>query len=314
MDANAKPICDGRQPLPRLPRMLRRQYVKLCDLPDFDDPQLRRMIGEMAPARTPEEQVHRKNWEWAMLGLYLEESGVLTEDAEALGVAAGQEPPLFWLANRVKRMVATDIYGDGAFAGREAEATMLTDPVALAPFPYREDRLEVRHMDALALDFPNESFDVVFCMSSIEHFGGPEAARRAVLGMARVLRPGGRLVITTECLVGHHLIDSPKLQYAIRLATLGRRCSNVTPTKRVTDTFTAGEIDRHIVEPLAQAHAALEQPADLSFSDRSRENVIHWGPGNELRPATGAPYPHILLQAVGSPWTSMFLAFQKGEE
>ena len=50
---------------------------------------------------------------------------------------------------------------------------MLTDPASHAPFPYREDRLEVVYADARELPFPDESFDVVFSLSSIEHFGGP---------------------------------------------------------------------------------------------------------------------------------------------
>jgi hypothetical protein len=61
---------------------------------------------------------------------------------------------LYWLANRIGRVVATDIYGQGDFAHREAAATMLSDPGALAPYPYREDRLEVREMNALDLPFP----------------------------------------------------------------------------------------------------------------------------------------------------------------
>jgi SAM-dependent methyltransferase len=297
--------------LPTLPRVPGRQFVKLCDAPDFDDPQLRAMIEQMIPGRPPEEQVHRKYWEWAMVGLFLEDAGVLGEHAEALAVAAGQEPPLFWLANRIGRMVATDIYGEGSFSDREASASMLTDPVALAPFPYRQDHLEVRHMDALHLDYPDASFDIVFCLSSIEHFGGPEAARSAMLQMGRVVRPGGHLVVTTECLVGHHPLDSPKVQLAIRVATLGRRCGNATLTNRVIDAFTPEELDRWVVRPLAEAGLALVQPLDLSFSERSRENVTRWGAGNELIPATGSFHPHILLQAAGSPWTSVFLAFAR---
>ena len=40
--------------------MLRRQYAKLCDLPDFEDPDLRARIRDIAP-RPEEEELHRKN-------------------------------------------------------------------------------------------------------------------------------------------------------------------------------------------------------------------------------------------------------------
>ncbi|TMK98964.1 MAG: class I SAM-dependent methyltransferase [Actinobacteria bacterium] len=288
---------------------LSRQYVKLCDLPDFDDPQFRARLREIVAAGyEPREELRRKFWEYAMLGLYLDEVGALREDAEALAVAAGHEEPLFWLVNRISRVVAIDLYGEGSFAEREADASMLTDPKAYAPYPYREDRLSVKRMNALELAFPDESFDIVFSLSSIEHFGGPKEVERAAREMSRVLRPDGHLIIVTECLLTHHPLDWAPLQYVIRLATLGRRCPKVTPRKRVTDTFTAGEIERFIVRPTG---LKLVQPLDTRVSTESFVNLTRWvGPG-ELHPTTGDRWPHILLKAHGAPWTSAFLALSK---
>ena len=288
---------------------LSRQFVKLCDLPDFEDPKLRAKLREIiAPGAMPHEELRRKYWEYAMLGLYLAEVGALREDAEALAVAAGHEEPLYWLANRMRRVLATDIYGEGEFSYREAAASMLTDPQAFAPYPYREDHLEVRSMNALALDLPDESFDVVFSLSSIEHFGEPAAIATAAREMARVLRPGGHLVIVTECLVGRHPLDPPLVQYAIRLVTLGRRCRAATPRQRVIDAFTARELERDVIGPTG---LRLVQPLDETVSPQTFENLIHWVGAGELHPRTGDPYPHILLKAHGSPWTSAFLAFHK---
>lgn len=291
------------------PSALSRQYVKLCDLPDFDDPGLRACLRQIiAPVQDPVTELHRKYWEYAMLGLYLEEVGALTEDAEALAVGAGHEEPLFWVANRVGRMVATDIYGAGGFAYREADSSMLNDPRAFAPYPYREDHLEVRSMNALDLDFADSSFDIVFTLSSIEHFGGPNDIKRAASEMARVLRPGGHLVIVTECLIANHPLDWPALQFAIRLATLGRRCSTATPRHRLLDMFTPHELQRLIVEPTG---LKLVQPLDTHVSPQSFDNLIHWGDDGSRRPATGNEFPHVLLQARGAPWTSVFLAFHQ---
>ena len=44
---------------------LRRQYVKLCDLRDFDDPVVQERIDDIVPGLDPSERVHRKNWEYA---------------------------------------------------------------------------------------------------------------------------------------------------------------------------------------------------------------------------------------------------------
>jgi SAM-dependent methyltransferase len=286
-----------------------RQYVKVCDRRDFEDEQLLAMLREIAgSALEPGRETHRKLWEYAMLGLYLDEAGALREDAEALAVAAGTEEPLFWLANRIGRVVATDIYGEGDFAYREAAATMLTDPAAFAPYAYREDHLEVRSMNALELELPDESFDIVYSLSSIEHFGGPGEKARAAREMARVLRPDGHLVIVTECLLGRHVLDVPLINYAIRRLSGGRRCPNATPRRRATDAFTPHELQRDIIGP---SGLELIQPLRLEQSPETLDNIIQWGAGGNLGPALAAARPHIVMKARGAPWTSVFLALRK---
>ena len=285
-----------------------RQYVKLCDRQDFDDPEIRAAIRDMVPPRSPEEELERKYWEYAMLGLFLRDVGALNEDSEVLAVGAGHEEPLFWLANRVRRVVATDIYGEGEFSGREAEGTMLEDPAAYAPFPYREDHLDVRWMDARHLDIPAESFDAIFTLSSIEHFGGPAEIARAASEIGRVLRPGGHAFIVTECFVRSHPLDSPLVQTAVRLLTLGRRCAAANPRRRIIEVFTPRELINCIVRP---SGLELMQPLDLRLSPETFGNVTRFGGTGELQPATGRRHPHILLRGYGAPWTSVCLALVK---
>jgi SAM-dependent methyltransferase len=287
---------------------LRRQYVKLCEREDFDDPQLLAVLREVAGAIPPERQLHRKYWEYAMLVLYLREVGVLGDACEVLGVAAGHEEVLYWLTNHAGRVVATDIYGEGGFAGREAHADMLSDPDAFAPYAYRRERLEIQRADARALDFADASFDVVYSLSSIEHFGGPREIAAAAREMARVLRPGGHLVLATECFLGRHPFDTALAQYAARLISGGRICPTATPRHRVTEVFTPGELQRRVVAPTG---LDLVQPLSLNVSPRTLENIIAFGADGSLTPATGNDYPHIVLRSRGAPWTSVFLALRK---
>jgi SAM-dependent methyltransferase len=289
---------------------LSRQYVKLCDVRDFDDPQLREMMRSIVPGRPPGEERERKLWEFGMLGLFLEEADRLNESTEVLAIGAGQEHVLFWLANRTGRVVATDIYGEGHFSDTTAPSSMLSDPKAFAPYEYRDDRLEVRHMDARDLDFPDESFDVAFSMSSIEHFGSPAEIAQSAREMGRVLRPGGHAIVATECFVDRHPLNSPLLQTAIRAATLGRRCPTATPRRRGLEVFTAGELQSRIVRP---SGLRLLQEPDLDLSPESRDNVATWDGTSSLpAPATGEWFPHVLLHAGhGAPWTSVCLVMQK---
>lgn len=53
-----------------------------------------------------------------------------------------------------------------------------------------------RVMDALSMDYPDASFDFVWACESGEHM--PDK-RRYVEEMARVLKPGGRMVVATWC-------------------------------------------------------------------------------------------------------------------
>jgi SAM-dependent methyltransferase len=294
---------------------LRRQYVKLCDLADFDDPELRARIHDIVPGLEPPADLHRKYWEYAMLTLLLEDVGQLGGETEVLSVGAGHEEVLYWLCNRVRRVVATDIYGEGSFADREADALMLTDPSVYAPYPYREDRLEARKMDARELEFEDESFDVVFSLSSIEHFGSPRDIARASSEVGRVLKPGGYALIVTECFTGRHPLNSKLVQTAIRIATLGRHCEKATPWRRSIDVFTPKELLSRIVRP---SGLRLIQSMELTLSAPTHDNVVRCLGGRFEFP--NEPFPHIVVEAQGSAlglrgrtasFTSIALAMQK---
>ena len=286
--------------------MLSRQYAKVCDLRDFDDPALARAIADVAPALA-QRPPHRKGWEYAMGALFLEETGHLDESSEVLNVGAGSDPILYWLANRTGRTVAVDIYGEGAFAYREGSTSMLDAPEAHAPYPYARDRLEVRSMDARELDFPDASFDAVVSFSSIEHFGGPSDIARAAREIGRVLRPGGHALVVTELFVDYGLAVRPAVQFAMRAATLGRRCSTATPRRRSwPEVFTARELRSRILHP---SGLELMQPLDTGIGPETRTHVQSLA-GDETDGSEAAG-PHVLLAVPGCTFTSAALPLAK---
>lgn len=169
---------------------------KVCRVADAANPAWRQGYRDLGfPEGTG--IFHRKVWEFNQTLYGLRTLRRLPPQAVALGIGCGHEELMYFLANRLARVVATDIYEDG-FLGGESNADVLEDPAKYAPFNYREDHLEVRRMNGLALDARDGTFDFVFCLSSIEHFGRIADKLRALREMYRVLKPGGVAVVTTE--------------------------------------------------------------------------------------------------------------------
>ena len=277
---------------------LSRQYAKLCDVRDFADPEFLHAVRSLIPEREPLEYVERKVWELAILALFMREAGLLTEHTEALSVGAGDERVLFWLANRIGRIVATDIYGRGPFADQEARSSMLTDPGAHAPYPYRQDRLQTLWMDARRLEFPDESFDLAFTISSIEHFGSRRDISQAARELGRVVKPGGYAVIITDCIVRLHPLDATPVGFAVRTLSLGRRSSGARPLRRgmLGETFTRRELHSRIIRP---SGLGLVQPIDVEVSPETWDTLRQ------------DPAPPLLVRAGRSYLTSVCLVLAK---
>jgi SAM-dependent methyltransferase len=176
--------------------------TQLCELANpakWDNPEWLRYLRELTIA-DDKASMHRKGYEFAQLLYGMERLGQLRPEASVLSVGAGHEHVLYWLANHVGRVVATDLY-EGVWQdvqAQEGDAGVLRRPEAYAPFPYRTDRLTFLKMDGRRLAFRSETFDVAYSLSSIEHFGGLDGACDTLDEMARVLKPGGLIAIATE--------------------------------------------------------------------------------------------------------------------
>ena len=231
----------------RLREMERPSLNRLCNTLDWSAwGPLSNVMNEMADSVT----IHRKSWEYALCVHGLRELGVVNEDAHALAVGAGYERPLFLFANTVRRMVATDLYDNPDHEGRP---DMLTHPERYAPFPYREDHLEVHRMPGDELRFDDDTFDFTFCLSSIEHFGSREIQRRSLEEMRRVTRPGGVLSIATELILNdasHHEYFRPDELEAMFLHHPGLELAG-------------GQLDLRIQKSL------VDYPIDLATSGNS---------------------------------------------
>jgi SAM-dependent methyltransferase len=186
-------------------------------------------------------------------------------------------------------VVATDLYeAEDAWSETDSSADMLTDPGRYWDGEWDPDRLEVRHMNALELDFPDDSFDAVFSSSSIEHFGGFREIRRSIEEIYRVLRPGGVAALATEFRIqgsGHgwpgvYLFDEAALR-----ATVfdGLWWDPATPLDST--------VSKETLQAPVELQKALAEP---------RARVQVW-----------SQYPHVLLREGSYLFTSVHVAMVK---
>jgi SAM-dependent methyltransferase len=245
-------------------------FNKICDISDWREGPFTEYLRKLNAVPI----IHRKQWEYANCIWGLEELGAVREDSVALSVAAGHEAPLFYFANRISRMVATDMYGGGP----DGDPSMLADPGKFAPFPYHKDRLEVIQMDGAELSFASESFDFIFSLCSIEHFGAHERAAKSMREMHRVIKPGGICCVSTELILNNR----PHREY-FTWAELEEYVLKAAPF-RLTGTNT---IDARISESLLRHPIKLGEEKDLKVS------------------------PHIILQGGRHIFTSIILFLKK---
>lgn len=164
-------------------------------------------------------------------------------------------------------------------------------------------------MDGRRLDFADESFDVVFSMSSIEHFGALDDIARSAEEIGRVLKPGGHAFLTTECYIRKHPLNSIPVDLALKAASLGRLRKRAGARRRGgVDVLTIGEIRRSIIEA---SGLRLMQPLNLSISRDSFDNVAVAKRNGDVTPSSGRIWPHIVLEFRRSTYTSIALALEK---
>ena len=149
-------------------------------------------------------EVYRKGWEWTQAAYGLRKLGFINDTTKGVGVGAGHEAVIFWLADRCKHVTATDLYGNEEWSsvhGKEADASILSDATKFATKPFDTSRVSFRNADGTNLWFDDNAFDFAWSLSSIEHFGGHDESAQAVREMGRVVKPGGVVCIATEMLL-----------------------------------------------------------------------------------------------------------------
>jgi SAM-dependent methyltransferase len=108
-----------------------------------------------------------------------------------------------WLARVAPRVVVGDLYAARLKRSVMRRLGLLPPKATEAPFFawYRAmrrgaDNIEVRSLDITRMPSANGTYDLITSISVIEHIPDVE---RALAEMYRCLKPGGRLLVTTDC-------------------------------------------------------------------------------------------------------------------
>lgn len=268
-------------PAPFAPYVQNTPYTaaRLCELTNprkWLDEEWFAILGELKAVPLAFDDMHRKFYEFAQTVYGLRKLKALGPETSVLGVGAGHELLLYWLANQAKSVMATDLYeGDWSKANvKEGDPSVLDDPAKYAPFSYDVERLTFRRMDGRRLDFPDASFDVVYSLSSIEHFGGHAGSAKAMAEMGRVLKPGGVAAVATEMIVNGKPHD---------------------------EFFTPEKLLEYVAAP---AGMPLVQAPEFRLPRHALENPVRM-------PEERLHSPHLVLSQKGMLYTSVMLFFRK---
>jgi SAM-dependent methyltransferase len=266
------------------------KYGRACNLEDFGRPEVRELVrsiflhdqlrfGDDFPAGRED----RRYWQAALTARTFADHGVLAPRSEVLGVGAGNEPVVFWLTNKVRRVFATDLYLREGSRAHAHCGSMPAEPGRHWPGSWNHRRLVVQHMSPRDLSYSDESFDGVLAPHALDACRSPDEVERTLEEMYRVLRPGGVLSL----IVGLRLEGSGT-------ETAGRRLFGESEVRDgivgALDWVPLGGLDLAVSE----ATRATEQPAE-AVEAQLREHLARHGQvlPHEL---TWGRYPHLAIR------------------
>ncbi len=154
--------------------------------------------------RQQPKRLHRKVWEYCYISQALQERDMLQPGKRGIGFAVGLEPLAALFASYGCEILGTDLQAEEAAkkgwvdTNQHAASLKELNRLGLCPPEAFEALVSFRDVDMRALPDDLGTADFIWSACSFEHLGSLEEGLQFVLNSARLLRPGGVAVHTTE--------------------------------------------------------------------------------------------------------------------
>lgn len=149
------------------------------------------------PAEYVQRHNFRKWWEWEFIAECADLCGCLDGTQRGVGLGVGHEPLTFYFARHCQDVLATDLYSKET-AWSEARFDDINAVYGSSPIEYPREKVQVRNADMRRLEVPDGSMDFAWSCSSIEHVPTLKDLWEVFRELGRVLRTGGKAILTTE--------------------------------------------------------------------------------------------------------------------
>ena len=116
-----------------------------------------------------------------------------------------------------------------------------------------------------AIDAPDETYDKVFCISVLEHIIEPAIWQKGLMEMARILKPGGKLILTFDICLSNKIISIGDILNYTNLIPEGKLDMN-WPEKRFVN------VDGVAMDVFG---IVLTKPNSLIFADTNNSTQIN---------------------------------------
>ena len=159
---------------------------------------------------------HRKQWEFCYIAQVLATAGMLAPGRTGLGFGVGTEPLAALFASRGARVLATDLEAEDArrigwvATNQHAHSKAVPNERQICPPDIFDRNVEFAYMDMNNIPNMVGSYDFTWSACAFEHLGSIEKGHQFLLNAAKVLKPGGVAVHTTElnCVSDQETLDN----------------------------------------------------------------------------------------------------------